>query len=144
MRRTLVGTILITCMTWACSTRPPTVFVLPTDFHGWVVVEYDVDDGDEPELAEGCEVVVIPTNGVVRLSTPLRIGYAFDRYYMGSVDEDNRLVEDFYNPSSGFAVRNIGQMQIGNDRMFILFYVGTREQYESSDHSEPERMASSE
>ena len=55
-------------------------FVLPTDYAGWVVIEYGVEGGHTPSSTDGRDQVPVPKSGKIQLTTPYKSGVLNDRY----------------------------------------------------------------
>jgi hypothetical protein len=80
-------TALLCCALAACSDRrPPSQYIFPDDFEGWVWIAYEDPAGDPLPLVDGREVVEIPVCGVRRTSSRLEGGWATDTYFFQEVD----------------------------------------------------------
>jgi len=113
--------------------RRATVFLLPEHYTGWVRVEYSVA-GEQPlPLEDGHYVIVVPSAGFLRTSSPFEEGYADDRYYTDVSGKRTEMKEADQPDASIGDIRARRTVVIGKpgekQRMFGAFFVGSQSEY---------------
>ena len=106
------------------------------------MIEYGVSEGQSLSAGSGEVFIEVPETGVARISPPIEGGYANDRFYVGSLENENRIPHDPNSTESGIAVRHVGRLQLGNERQVKFFFVGTLKEFEDADSQDPLRMLS--
>lgn len=72
--RWLAGGVALTVLACSGAAVTPVRYVLPDDFDGWVVVEYEVSGAPTLPVAGGRRQIVVPPSGYVATSSPQEFG----------------------------------------------------------------------
>jgi hypothetical protein len=108
--------------------RTPEMYVLPSDFQGWALVEWNVPNAEAVEVKDGHQLVRVPRCGYVAYSTPFDFGWALDRVFVEH--EDGRLVEHLEGKGEAFVFRQsiaATKNPEPGDRSVIFIYFGPTE-----------------
>lgn len=82
---TLTGAIFVIGFVWSIK-RTNRDYLLPADFEGWVTVIHQVPDAPPLKVKEGVLQVEVPTDGIVRTSTPLEQGWGRNQFFRKNAD----------------------------------------------------------
>jgi hypothetical protein len=110
-------------------TRCPDRYLVPMGYVGWVKIIYNDKDSPPLPIENGCHLVRIPTNGVLKTSSKIECGNANDEYYYYS-ENTRQVIEQTVDETS----RLIWDGAIGGEgkEENLIFFFGTKTQCNES------------
>jgi hypothetical protein len=110
----------------------PSRYIIPTNYQGWVGVSGNAAEAPAAPLASGHYQLRVPPAGLFRTSTDLRMDGRDAEYVFAN---GTRL------PASGPRKRVWGSWHVGEGRCggYLMFFVGTKTQYERARAAGPPR-----
>ncbi|RAV29703.1 DUF6843 domain-containing protein [Sinomicrobium soli] len=139
--------VLISVLT-SCQRGEPSIFVVPEDYKGYILVIYNQENGADKEYQDKSRVYRIPSSGVLLSKFTSNPGLSgFPKFYNGSIAPENqiRFTMDRELPSdtiiaTGGIAGGVNKDPDGNEVIrFIQYYVGTKEQIGEA-HKEVENL----
>jgi hypothetical protein len=106
-------------------------FLIPEGYTGWVRVEFEVPGAPPLPQEAGQYVFKIPTDGILRTSSPEQYGWAEDHYFYRSSQGMQPLADSRQN-SLIWGKINGEKSGASGKQKYEEFFVGTAEQFNRS------------
>lgn len=134
--------MVLSVFTACWQTGEESVFVVPENYTGYVLVIYGQENGAEEEYRDKTRVYRIPSNGILLSRFPDNPGWSgFPKFYKGTIAPENEIpfvteIKDIptdqtsaFGGSAGGASRDLEGKDIVR---YIKYYIGTQSQIKES------------
>jgi len=108
--------------------RHPTSYLIPMSYVGWVRIEH-TDDAAPLEFSKGRYICRVPSNGVLRTSSPIEDGWAQDEYFYYSEAGNLRQLRATGWGEGGMIWGNRLEQRQGSRNRIEFFYVGSEQDF---------------
>lgn len=137
MKRTLIFILSCFCLI-GCSKREETIYVLPPNYTGYIVVIHGQPNGEKEIYENNKRVYRIPNSGILKTQFEADYGWSeFPEFYYGEIVPAKKIPYKYdlkdvptnevvsYGGSTGTANKNLEGTEAVK---FTIYYVGNREQ----------------
>ncbi len=115
------------------ASRPPSRYLIPDGYVGWVRVEYDVSGAPPLPVEDGRFLLKFPAKPFLQTSSPERFGWAKDEFFYYRDSTQRPLAQtgrggggDIWGRINGEAMTTTGK------RQYEEFFVGTERQFQQA------------
>ncbi len=115
------------------ASRPPSRYLIPDGYVGWVRVEYDVAGAPPLLLQDGRFILKFPAKPVLETSSPEHFGWAKDEFFYYRDGNLHRLAQTTRGGGGAIWGRINGEATtIRGRRQYEEFFVGTEPQFQQA------------
>ena len=130
--------LFLLMMVFSCSTGEKSIYVLPENFTGYVIVIYNQENGAEKKYADDKRVYEIPPIGILKTQFETDYGWAeFPEFYYQKIDADRKIplvieFEDYSEDKINATMLSTGKSYKNVDGTgaieYSTFFIGVKSQ----------------